>query len=417
MSEMAIVSSRRVRLARQAGQGDAGAQAALKLADAPNNFLSTVQIGITVIGIVAGAFGGARISEMLGEQIARVAALAPYSKALGFGIVVAVITFFSLVVGELVPKRLALIGPERVACLIARPMTWLSRMASPAVRVLSFATDLIVKILGVKPSGEPAVTEDEIHVMLDQAKDAGVVEKAEHQMVRNVFRFGDESISQLMTPRSNMVWLDIQDPDDENKRKLSNGDYSYLPVCDGGPDKVVGMVALKRLFPALAQGKTLDIKAHMDAPLFVPDTSKGQKLLELFKQSKSHTAVVVNEYGSIQGLVTIADVLEAIVGDMPTPDPEDPDVVRRADGSWLMDGLVSTARLKEILGLKELPSEAAGSYETLSGLMMTQLNRMPRVTDQFTWKEYRFEVVDMDGHRVDKVLVTAVKSPDSGEKR
>jgi len=407
MSEIAVISSRKARLQRMAAGGDRRARAALELAEAPDRFLSTVQIGITLVGILAGAFGGATVAEQLGIAIDRVPALNPYGEALGLTVVVLAITYLSLVVGELVPKRVGLNNPEGIARVVARPMTALSRLASPVVHLLSFSTSAVLRLLRTRPPEGPPVTEDEVRVMIEQATDAGVFEQAEREMVESIFRLGDRRVTALMTPRPDMAWLDINSPVEEITRQISASHYSRLPVCDRHPDNVLGMVKAKDLLSAVLSGKPLDLRASLRQPLFVPESMMALRLLELFRESRSHVALVVSEHGSVEGLVTLTDVLEAIVGDLVPPGgPAEPPAVRREDGSWLLDGGITIDDFKEIFPVGQMPGEEDGAYQTLAGFIITRLGRIPAAADRFEWGGLSFEVMDMDGRRVDKVLVT-----------
>ncbi|HEY9799204.1 MAG TPA: hemolysin family protein [Leptolyngbyaceae cyanobacterium] len=406
MSEMAIVSARKVRLQQLANQGDAKAKAALKLAESPNNFLSTVQIGISLIGILTGAFGGATIASRLAVYVKLIPFLAPYSEAIAFGIVVVIITYLSLIVGELVPKRLALNSPERIASVVAIPMRALAALASPAVHLLSASTDMVLRILGITPSDEPQVTEEEIKILIEQGTEAGTFEEAEQDMVERVFRLGDRPVSSFMTPRPDIVWLDLEDTTEENRQKMTENGYSRYPVCQGGLDNVLGIIPVTDLLARSFRGDALDLTVGLRQPVFVPESTRGLKVLELFKQTITHMALVVDEYGVIQGLVTLNDIMSEIVGDVPSADGEEnPQAVQREDGSWLLDGMLAVEDFFELFGLEEWEFEERGSYQTLGGFVITHLGRIPAATDHFEWQDMRIEVMDMDGNRVDKVLV------------
>ncbi|MEH2277545.1 MAG: hemolysin family protein [Nostoc sp.] len=406
MSEMAIVSARKVRLQQLANQGDPKAKAALKLAESPNHFLSTVQIGISLIGILTGAFGGATIANRVAVYIKRVPLLAPYSDPLSFGIVVLLITYFSLIVGELVPKRLALNNPERIASIVAIPMQALAAIASPVVYLLSASTDLILRVLGITASTEPQVTEEEIKILIEQGTEAGTFEEAEQDMVERVFRLGDRPVSYLMTPRPDIVWLDLEDTAEENRQKMVDSAYSRYPVCQGGLDNVLGVIPVTDLLARSFRGEPLDLTVGLRQPVFVPESTRGLKVLELFKQTITHMALVVDEYGVIQGLVTLNDIMSEIVGDVPSTDGQDqPQAVQREDGSWLLDGMLPVEDFLELFGMEEWQSEERGSYQTLGGFVITNLGRIPAAADYFEWQSMRIEVMDMDGNRVDKVLV------------
>ncbi|MEH2079084.1 MAG: hemolysin family protein [Nostoc sp.] len=416
MSEMAIVSARKVRLQQLANQGDAKAMAALKLAESPNHFLSTVQVGISLIGILTGAFGGATIANRLAVYVRLVPLLAPYSEPISFGIVVLIITYLSLIVGELVPKRLALNNPERIASNVAIPMRALSAITSPMVYLLSTSTDLILRVLGITASTEPQVTEEEIKILIEQGTEAGTFEEAEQDMVERVFRLGDRPVSYLMTPRPDIVWLDLDDSAEENRQKMVDSAYSRYPVCQGGLDNVLGVIPVTDLLARSFRGEPLDLTIGLRQPVFVPESTRGLKVLELFKQTITHMALVVDEYGVIQGLVTLNDIMSEIVGDVPSTDGQDqPQAVQREDGSWLLDGMLPVEEFLELFGMEEWESEERGSYQTLGGFVITHLGRIPTAADYFEWQSMRIEVMDMDGNRVDKVLVVpkASKSADT----
>ena len=415
MSEMAIISSRKVRLQQMANQGDAKAKAALELAEAPNRFLSTVQVGITLIGILTGALGGATIADKLALYVELIPGLAPYSQAIAFGMVVLTITYLSLIVGELVPKRLALNNPERIAASVAIPMRVLAAGAYPVVHLLSASTDLVLRILGIGPSTEPQVTEEEIKVLIEQGTEAGTFEEAEQDMVQRVFRLGDRPVNALMTPRPDIVWLDLEDSAEENRHKMMDSCHSRFPVCQGGLDNVLGVMHVTDLLARTLSGQPLDLTISLRQPVFVPESTRGLKILELFKQTGIHVALVVDEYGVIQGLVTLNDVLVEIVGDVPSAgELEDPQAVQREDGSWLLDGMLPVDEFVELFDIDELRGDHQGSYQTLGGFVMTHLGRIPAAADHFEWEGMRFEVMDMDGNRVDKVLVMPM-IPESGE--
>jgi putative hemolysin len=406
MSEMAVVSARKVRLQQLANQGDAKARAALKLAESPNHFLSTIQIGISLIGILTGAFGGATIASRLAVYVRLVPFLAPYSEPLSFGVVVLIITYLSLIIGELVPKRLALNNPERIAAIVAIPMRALAALASPVVHLLSASTDVIVRMLGITPSTEPQVTEEEIKILIEQGTEAGTFEEAEQDMVERVFRLGDRPANSFMTPRPDIVWLDLDDSPEENREKMAESSYSRYPVCQGGLDNVLGVIPVTDLLTRSFRGEPLDLTMGLRQPVFVPESTRGLKVLEMFKQTITHMALVVDEYGVIQGLVTLNDIMSEIVGDVPAgPGQDEPQAVQREDGSWLLDGMLPVEEFLELFDMEEWESDERGSYQTLGGFVITHLGRIPAAADHFEWEGMRIEVMDMDGNRVDKVLV------------
>lgn len=412
MSEIAIVSARRARLQQWASAGNIKARVALELANAPNQFLSTIQIGITLTGILAGAYGGATIARELAARLEDVAFLAPYRHIIALGFVVLSITYASLIIGELVPKRLALHSPERIAAAVAPAMRALSRLASPIVLLLSLSTDAVLRVLGVRPSVEPPVTEEEIRLLLEQGAQAGTLEAAEQAMVERVFRLGDRRVSGVMTPHTEIVWLDCDASPDEIRRTVTESVHSRFLVAEGTLDNVIGVVHAKDLLARAFVGQPIDLMALVQQPLYVPESMPALRVLELFKQSGTHLALVVDEYGGIQGLVTPSDILEAIVGDIPSAEElGDLQAVQREDGSWLLDGMLSVDEFKELFHLRVLPGEEHGVYQTLAGFVIMQLGRIPTVADHFEWQGLRFEVVDMDGNRIDKVLVAPLPPP------
>lgn len=410
LSEMALVSARKVRLQQRADAGDAGAAAALAVANDPTRFLSTVQIGITMVGILAGAFGGATLAATLAARLRAAGVGEGTSETLAVVGVVLLITYLSLIVGELVPKRLALQNPERVAARVARPMRLLSAIARPAVALLTASTELVLRVLGVRPVAETPTSEEEITILLQQSTAAGVFSPAEQAMVSNVFRLGDRRVGELMTPRPRMHWLDLTDPIAVSCQEMTESHHTLFPVAEGEVDHVVGVVAIKDVWAQTVEGHDPDLRAAMRPALFLPETMPVLRALELFKQAGTHLAVVVDEFGGTSGLLTLTDVLEDIVGEVPTAgEPADQGAVRREDGSWLLDGLLAVDDMKAHLQLRELPEE--DEYQTVGGFVMSRIGRIPVVADAFVWDGQRFEVVDMDGHRVDKVLV----SPATGD--
>jgi putative hemolysin len=406
MTEMAVVSSRKVRLQQMSREGDHRARAALELADNPDRFLPTVQIGITLIGILAGAFGGATIAGGLAEVLKKISWIVPYHQGAALALVVLAITYFSIVLGEIVPKRLALIHPEPIALATAKLFKVIAWIGHPAVYILGLSSDLVMKILGVKKSQEPPVTEEEIKVLIEQGTQAGVFAETEQDMVKSVFRLADREVSVMMTPRREVVWLDLADPWEINHRKIIETTYSRFPVAQDSLDNVLGVVRAKDALAFCLTHQELDLTQVAAPPLFVPETAPAFQLLETFKKSRPHLALVVDEYGAIQGLVTLNDILETLIGEIhPLGVPAEPDAVRREDGSWLLDGMMPLDELKDLFGLTKFPQEEEGGYQTLGGLVMSRLGRIPKTADHFHWEGYRFEVVDMDGKRVDKVLV------------
>jgi len=409
MSEFALVSAKKTRLRQRAEEGDTGAATALKLANDPTPFLSTIQIGITLVGIFVGAFSGATIAEELSAYFREFPALAPYSNALSITLVVLPITYLTLIFGELVPKRLALNKAESIASHVAKPMFFLSLIAKPVVIILSHSTEALLRVMRVQKITEPPVTEEEIKIMLEEGTEAGVFEKAEISMIKGVFDIGDRRVDSLMTHRTDIIALDLNDSADENMRKIIGSGRSNFPVYETTLDNIVGMVSVKDILARMVDGCTIDIRASVTKPLFVPEAIPVLKLLELFKETGVHIALITDEYGSIQGVITLHDILEAIVGDVRSlGEPVETQIVVREDGSWLVDGDTLIEKLKDVLSVNYFPGEEKGYYRTVAGMIMFILQRIPKTGDHIEFRGLRYEVVDMDGHRIDKVLVTRV---------
>jgi putative hemolysin len=414
MSEMALTAARKARLQVMLENGEGGAQAAMDLHDNPTKFLSTVQIGITSIGVLNGIVGESAFSGPLArwlEQSFHIPTRA--ADITGTALVVVIITFLTIIFGELVPKRLGQMYPETVARLVAQPMEWLSLIARPFVKLLSACTDATLRLLGIQGGPNRGVTEEEIAASLEEGVESGAIEAHEHQMVRNVFRLDDRQVGSMMIPRGDVVWLDAAWPFDKVMLTIADCGHSRYPVCRGGLDDVLGVVSAQELLPVLAQGRKPTLTDHLTPAVFVPETLSGMELLEHFRASGAELVFVVDEYGEVQGVITVRDVLEAITGEFSTPSAEDAWAVQREDGSWLLDGLIPVPELKDRLDLKELPEEDRGRYNTLAGMIMLLLGRLPHTADKVEWEGWTFEVVDLDGKRVDKVLVQ--RSPDVGE--
>jgi putative hemolysin len=416
MAETALLSARKARLQNLSNQGDARAQTALKLTENPNQFLSVIQIGITSIDLLIGALTGATLGLWINKQLDQFPLLEPYSEVVGLLVGVLPVTYVSLVLGELVPKRLAMRDPERISSMVAGPMMFFSVIFSPIVRLLSFSTESILRLMGVKPSEDPPVTEEEIQLLIDQGTQAGVFEESEQDMVEGVFSLGDQRVYSLMTPRTDVIWLDINDTPHEILRKISESEYSRFPVCDGSLDKVLGIVKARDLLVPSLAGEPINLKDKLRPALYIPETSFASRALEIFKEQKRELMLVVDEFGSLQGLLTLNDIIEEIVGDFEL----EPQATQRQDGSWLLDGMLPIDDFKEIFNLRTMPHES--EYETLSGYVMTSLGRIPQAADRFEWNTLNFEVMDMDGNRVDKVLVSTLANrtappPEAEEKK
>jgi len=409
MSEMALVSARKARLQRWAEEGRPGAARALDLAERPSHFLSTVQVGITSIAILTGAFGEDAIANRLGAWLAGFAPLAPYAHGLALAGTVVVITYFSVVVGELVPKQLALRSPEAIAARIARPMQALARAAAPLVRMLSASSAWVLRVAGAGPREGAPVTDEEIVVLMRQGARAGVFEKAEPALVSNILHLDEQPVGAIMTPRMEMFYLDLYDDFEVNRRKIVASPDWIVPVCRGGSDEVVGMLHTHDLLGRCLAGERIDLAAALRAPFIIPPTLSVLQVLEGFRRHRVEVALVADEYGHPLGLVSLSHVLEAIVGELPAHGDDEPGAARRDDGSWLLDGTIDLHRFRQLLEVGDLPGEEEGDFHTLGGFVMAQLGRVPRAGDAFRWNDLRLEVVDMDRNRVDKVLVSRVE--------
>jgi putative hemolysin len=408
MAETALTASRKARLQVMVEAGDAGAQHALKLQEEPTKFLSVVQIGITSISILNGIVGDAAFSSALAHWLQGLGLRDRIAEFSSTAIVVVSITFLTIIFGELVPKRIAIMYPETVARLAARPMEILSLVARPFIRLLSWSTEAALALLGFRGGPDRSVTEEEIAASLEEGLDAGIIEAHEHQMVRNVFRLDDRQVGSMMIPRADIIWLDAGATPEDVLRIVREEEHSRYPVCRGGLDDVLGLISAQALLQRAMQSRPLALTEGLQAPVFVPETLSGMELLEQFRVSSVQIVFVVDEYGEVQGMITVRDVLEAIAGEFHTPADEDAWAVQRPDGSWLFDGLIPTPELKDRLDLKALPDVDRGRYNTLAGMIMLLLGRLPKTAEWGEWDGWRFEVVDLDGKRVDKVLVSAL---------
>ena len=403
MAEVALISARKARLQSELNKGDKRAGIVLQLVEDPNQFLSVIQIGITSIDLLTGAITGATIGAWVNIQLEKVPALVAYSDVLGILIGVLPITYLSLVLGELVPKRLAMRDPEGISSSFSKPMFFLTKVFSPLVRFLSFSTESVLRILGVKISEEPPVTEEEIQLLIDQGTQAGVFEESEQDMFEGVMSLGDQRVYSLMTPRTDIVWLDIDDTIYEIRTKIAQNDFSRFPVRQGTLDVILGIVKARDLLVPILGGEQINLKEMLRPAFYIPETMFASRALEILKEKGTDMLLVIDEFGGLQGLLTINDILEEIVGEM---EQDEPQATQRQDGSWLLDGMLEVDEFKEIFDFHSLPHE--DEYETLSGFVMMSLGRVPQVTDHFEWNSYSFEIIDMDGRRVDKVLVTTL---------
>jgi putative hemolysin len=416
MAEIAVVSSRKSRLRRLADQGNAKARIALELAEAPNRFLSTVQIGITLVGIFAGAFGGATLATELAKWLGQASSLAHYADKIAFGIVVVGITYFSLVLGELVPKRFGLSNPEGVAMMVARPMNWLSKFAGPVVSFLSVSTEALLRLVGFKAKKEVAVSEEDVRVMMQEGVRAGAFNKVESHIVNSALELDQLPVREIMTPRLKVIWLNQDDPHEQVWHKIVVSNHSHFPVYEGNRDHTVGVVSVKAIYANLAAGAGVKLKDLMVPPLIVPESQTVLQLVETFKQSGKHIALVTDEFGSIAGLVTLNDVMEAVVGEFPTQgERAKPEAKKREDGSWLIDAMIDLESVEKALPGFKFGGKAHSEYQTLAGYVVKTLGRVPKEGETFEVQGYVFEVLDMDRHRVDKVLVMPSK-PGAGGK-
>src|SRR6202048_58438 len=410
MAEIALVVSRNARLQPLAEAGNPGAQAALELKANPSRLLATVQIGVTVIAILSGTFGEATLGDPLQRHLeTHEGLLARYAHIISMAVVVIGIAYFSLILGELVPKRIALLHPERIAAALARAMRTFARVGAPIEWFLSASTDLVLRLIPLRHEGAAPVTDEEISFMLREGAATGHIHQAETAIVEMALRLGDRRASSVMTPRTQMVWLDLDDPEAENRRKIQESAHSRFPVVEGGPQQVIGIVQSKDLLIGALAGQPFDLRAATRPPLYLPNTVTILRVLETFKTSGEPMALIVDEYGDLEGLVTQGDILKALVGDIPGSADADQRVVHREDGTWLIDGMVGLDELKQVLDVSRLPGEDA-AYHTLGGYLMARLNRIPMVADRVSAAGYRFEVVKMDGRRVDRVLISPVKA-------
>jgi putative hemolysin len=406
MAEIALVTARRARLQVLAQEGHAGAAVAVKLGEEPTRFLSTIQIGITSIGVLNGIVGEAALAQPFSLWMQALGAHGALADYLATALVVVVITYCTIVLGELVPKRLGQVHAEQVALLLARPMLWLASITSPFVGFLAASTHLILRAIGVREQAASTVTQEDINQMLAEGSDAGVIEDSEHQMVRNVFRLDDRQIASLMVPRGEVDYLDADAPLNDNLKRIECSARSRFPVVRGGWENVLGVVSARQLLTQTLRGETPSLTEHLTPAVFVPESLTGMELLENLKSSGTQLAFVIDEYGAVRGIVTLKDVMEAITGEFKPSSPEDAWAVQREDGTWLLDGLIPVAELKHRLALWSVPEEDRGRYNTLSGMIMLLLGRLPRTADHCEWEDWVFEVVDIDGKRIDKVLAT-----------
>jgi len=408
MSELSIISSRKTRLQKLASEQRSGAQAAISLHSEPSRFLSTIQVGITSVGILTGAIGEYALAVPINERLMQIPYLAPYAKSLALASTVIVITFFSVVIGELVPKRLALHSPETIALRIARPMTWLAKLVSPVVWLLSSSSNVLLRLFGMHRKKETSVTNEEINLLMQMGAEAGVFHESEGQIVSNVLKLDEQRVGIIMTPKKEVFALDLNDSEAELLNNVIQCPYQRIVICKNGWDNVIGILQRSDLLKSAFEGAKPDIEKVLRPPLYIPDAMTLTHLLENFRKVRTEFALIVDEYGEMQGIVTLSDVLSAIIGEFPSEGSElDPEIVQRSDGSWLVDGGITMARLKAMLDINSnFPGEEANIYNTLGGFVVFYLERIPSVAEHFEYAGWRFEVVDMDKARVDKILIS-----------
>ena len=407
LAEMAVISARKARLQRAAELGRKGAQIALDLKRDPGRFLSTVQIGITVIGVLASVYGGAALAETLAQALQNIPGWGPYAGTISFVAVVVIISYLTLILGELVPKRIALGRPEFIAARLAGLLRAMARLFAPIEFVLSASSNLVLRLVPSRGTEPPPVTEEEIGLMMREATAAGHFEAAETAIVQMALRLGDRRVGGMMTPRTQVEWLDLTDDEAENRRKVRDSAYSRFPVIEGDSHRVAGVVQVKHLLDAMLAGRPFDLKAALRPAFYLPNTVTALHALEIFKQRGEPMALVVDEYGDFEGILTLDDILQSLVGDIAAPgDVANPAVIRREDGSLLVDGMMAVDEVKDLTGLHELPGGDGGDFHTLGGYMMARTNRIPAVGDRIAVGDHSFEVVSMDGRRVDRVLIT-----------
>ncbi|MGX5819558.1 hemolysin family protein [Chitinophaga lutea] len=403
MAEIALVSARKVRLENAAKQGDEKAKAALKLSNNPDTFLSTVQIGITLIGILTGLYSGEQLKEDVKLFINDIPALAAYSNGIATAIIVICVTYFTLVLGELLPKRIGLANPERIAKAVAQPMNFISKITFPFVWLLSRSTSVLVSAFGLKRASDSNVTEEEIKAIISEGTSSGAIEETEQEIIERVFHLGDRNITSLMTHRTDIVWLDVSEEIESYKRKIKAAPHSVYPVCDGQIDHIKGILTIKDLYTA---GNVPVLKDIMRKPLFIPDNNTAYQVLEKFKETQIHAAFIVDEYGTFLGMITLNDILEAIVGDMPETGQDDYDMVKREDGSYLVDAQIPFYDFLSEFDMEDQMAEFEQEFDTLAGFILHHLEHIPQTGEKFDWRGFTFEIIDMDAHRIDKILVT-----------
>jgi putative hemolysin len=403
MSEIALVSARKGRLESQANKGDEKAKAAIDLIENPEKFLSTAQIGITLISILTGVYSGEKFGNDLKPYIEKITILQPYADTIATSIVVIIVTFLSIIFGELIPKKFGLLRAEKISRAVAGPMNVLSKLAYPFVWTLSGLTNLIFKMFNIKKASDNAVTEEEIKAMISEGSEHGSIEEGEKEIIERVFHLGDRNITSLMTHRTDIVWLDINDTVQDVKNKLQDIVFSTYPVCEGSVDDIKGLVYVKDLVKASPETKLVQM---LKPALFVPENNKSYQLLEKIKSAKIHACFIVNEYGTLEGMITLNDIMEAIVGDVPQPGQEEYEIVKREDGSFLVDAQIQFYNFLSYFDRADWMNEGEHEFDTVAGFVLHELEHIPATGETFDWRDFRFEIIDMDGQRIDKILVT-----------
>lgn len=415
MSEIALVSSRRSRLEQKAKGGSKGAKIALQLLENPEYFLSTVQVGITLIGIIAGAYGGVALSKDIIPYLEQISWLKDYAEEVAFALVVAIITYLSLIIGELVPKTIAINNPEKITITLAPAMRVLSIVTYPIVMFLGFSTQFVLKVFKIKEKKEPPITESELKYLIDQGSRHGVIEREESEIMKSVFSLGDRKASTIMTLRKDIEWLNVNDTKEENVLKIHGSPHSKFPLCDGSIDSIIGTISTKKIFEQNASGVEYKLEDIVEKPLFFPENTLAFRVLDRFRKERIHIGYVVDEYGSTEGIITLHDLIENLVGEMPDiGEVVEPMVRHRDDGSWLIDGRIVIDSLKEAIDIDTLPDEYTGGYATLGGLLVYEMRKIPKEGDKVRIEDYVFEIIDMDGNRIDKVLVKKEKLSKKG---
>lgn len=406
MAEIALVSARKSKLEEMASKGNLKAKATLRLTESPELFLSTAQIGITLIAILTGYYSGEKFSDDLKPYIEKIPHLQKYAHSIATGLIVICVTFLSILFGELIPKRIGLLKAERIALIATGPMKVFSQIGYPIVALLNWLSNIFFVLFSIKPSPEGNVTEDEIKAIINEGTEQGTIKEAEQDIIERVFHLGDRNITSLMTHRSDIIWFDLNETEELIKEKILKEPHSVYPVCDGDIDNIKGMVAIKDMYVVVDSTPFKDI---MKQALFVPENITAYQVLEKFKETKTHSCCIVDEYGSLLGMITLNDILEALIGDIPQPDMSDYEIVKRDDGTFLVDAQIPFYDFLDHFDKTEWMNEGEHEFDTLAGFILHQLEHIPRTGEKIEWKDFKFEIIDMDAQRIDKVLVKVLK--------